>query len=260
MTKFGLPVSTTQAIVGAIIGWNLFTGSSTDLRVLTTILATWVLCPILAGLIAIGIFLVVKKIIANSKIHILRLDAYTRMALLLAGAFGAYSLGANNIANVMGVFVNISPFTDINISSFFIFTSTQQLFLLGGLAIAMGVFTYSKKVMFTVGNDLMKLSPLSAFVVVLSHSIVLFLFASQGISNFLISLNLPSLPLVPVSSSQAIVGGVIGIGLLKGGKEVKWSVAGKISIGWIILPLITMIIAMIILYLLKFIFNLNVVF
>ena len=97
MTKFGLPVSTTQAIVGAIIGWNLFTGSSTDLRVLTTILATWVLCPILAGLIAIGIFLVVKKIIANSKIHILRLDAYTRMALLLAGAFGAYSLGANNI-------------------------------------------------------------------------------------------------------------------------------------------------------------------
>ncbi|MDA9659434.1 inorganic phosphate transporter [Alphaproteobacteria bacterium] len=260
MTKFGLPVSTTQAIVGAIIGWNLFTGSSTDLRVLTTILATWVLCPILAGLIAIGIFLVVKKIIANSKIHILRLDAYTRMALLLAGAFGAYSLGANNIANVMGVFVNISPFTDINISSFFIFKSTQQLFLLGGLAIALGVFTYSKKVMFTVGNDLMKLSPLSAFVVVLSHSIVLFLFASQGISNFLISLDLPSLPLVPVSSSQAIVGGVIGIGLLKGGKEVKWSVAGKISIGWIILPLITMIIAMIILYLLKFMFNLNVVF
>ena len=30
--------------------------------------------------------------------------------LLLAGAFGAYSLGANNIANVMGVFVPISPF------------------------------------------------------------------------------------------------------------------------------------------------------
>jgi PiT family inorganic phosphate transporter len=205
-------------------------------------------------------FLVVKKIIANSKIHILRLDAYTRTALLLAGAFGAYSLGANNIANVMGVFVNISPFTDINISSFFIFTSTQQLFLLGGLAIAVGVFTYSKKVMFTVGNDLMKLSPLSAFVVVLSHSIVLFLFASQGISSFLISLNLPSLPLVPVSSSQAIVGGVIGIGFLKGGKEIKWSVAGKISIGWIVLPLITMVIAMLILYLLKFMFNLNVVF
>ncbi len=160
----------------------------------------------------------------------------------------------------MGVFVNVSPFTDINIASLFVLTSIQQLFLLGGIAIAVGVFTYSKKVMFTVGNDLLKLSPVSAFVVVLSHSIVLFLFASQGISSFLISLNLPALPLVPVSSSQAIVGGVIGIGLLKGGKEVKWSVAGKISIGWVVLPLLTMVIAMLILYILKYMFNLSVVF
>ncbi len=260
MTKFGLPVSTTQAIVGAIIGWNLFTGSQTDTGTLITILATWIICPILAGVIAIGIFVMVKKIISKSRIHILRLDAYTRLALLLAGAFGAYSLGANNIANVMGVFVNVSPFTDINIASLFVLTSIQQLFLLGGIAIAVGVFTYSKKVMFTVGNDLLKLSPVSAFVVVLSHSIVLFLFASQGISSFLISLNLPALPLVPVSSSQAIVGGVIGIGILKGGKEVKWSVAGKISIGWVVLPLLTMVIAMLILYILKYMFNLSVVF
>ena len=260
MTKFGLPVSTTQAIVGAIIGWNLFTGSQTDTGTLATILATWIICPILAGVIAIGLFLTVKKIISKSRIHILRLDAYTRLALLLAGAFGAYSLGANNIANVMGVFVNTSPFTDINIANLFVLTSIQQLFLLGGIAIAVGVFTYSKKVMFTVGNDLLKLSPVSAFVVVLSHSIVLFLFASQGISSFLISLNLPALPLVPVSSSQAIVGGVIGIGLLKGGKEVKWSVAGKISIGWVVLPLLTMVIAMLILYILKYMFNLSVVF
>ena len=258
MTKLGIPVSTTQAIVGAIIGWNIFTGSETDSGILTTILTTWVLCPILAGLIAMGLYCVVKRIIAHSKIHILILDAYTRLALLLAGAFGAYSLGANNIANVMGVFVNISPFTDINIFNFVIFSSTQQLFLLGGIAIAFGVFTYSKKVMFTVGNDLLKISPMSAFIVVLSHSIVLFLFASQGISNFLISMGLPSLPLVPVSSSQAIIGGVIGIGLLKGGKEVKWSIAGKISIGWITLPLLTLIISICLLYILKNMFNLSV--
>ena len=258
MTKFGIPVSTTQAIVGAIIGWNIFTGSKKDTSILTTILTTWVLCPILAGLIAIGLYLIVKRIIANSRIHILRLDAYTRLALLLAGAFGAYSLGANNIANVMGVFINVSPFTDISIFDF-IFSSTQQLFLLGSLAIAVGVFTYSKKVMFTVGNDLLKISPLSAFVVVFSHSIVLFLFASEGLSNFLISMSLPSLPLVPVSSSQAIIGGVIGIGLLKGGKEVKWSIAGKISIGWITLPLLTMLISISFLFILKNMFNLNVI-
>ena len=260
MTKFGLPVSTTQAIVGAIVGWNMYTGSPTNIKVLITILSTWILCPIIAGLIAMFFYIFTKKLIQNSKLHILRLDAYTRTALVLAGAFGAYSLGANNIANVMGVFVPISPFTDIKIMNIFIFSSKEQLFLLGGIAIAIGVFTYSKRVMFTVGNDLLKLSPVAAFIVVISHSIVLFLFASQGISNFLQSINLPSIPLVPVSSSQAVVGGVIGIGLLKGGKEVQWSIAGKISLGWFTLPVIAALISFIILFILQNIFNLTVSF
>ena len=63
MTKFGLPVSTTQAIVGAIVGWNLYTGSSTNIKVLITILSTWILCPIIAGLIAMFFYTVTKKII-----------------------------------------------------------------------------------------------------------------------------------------------------------------------------------------------------
>ena len=260
MTKSGLPVSTTQAIVGAIIGWNIYTGSSTNFKILFTILSTWVLCPIITALIAMLFFICMKKILKNTNWHILRLDAYTRSALLIAGAFGAYSLGANNIANVMGVFVPISPFTDISLSYFGTFSSTEQLFLLGGIAIEVGVFTYSKKVMFTVGNDLLKMSPVAAFIVVIAHSIVLFLFASKGISNFLISMNLPAIPLVPVSSSQAIVGAVIGIGILKGGKEVKWDIASKIAIGWVVLPIIAALISFVILFVLQNFFNQTVSF
>ena len=255
MTKIGLPVSTTQAIVGAIVGWNLYTGSSTNIKVLLTILSTWILCPIITALIAMLFFILTKKLLKNTNWHILRLDAYTRTALLIAGAFGAYSLGANNIANVMGVFVPIAPFADIQLGSFLTFSSKEQLFLLGGIAIAVGVFTYSKKVMFTVGTDLLKLSPVAAFIVVIAHSIVLFLFASQGISYFLNSIHLPAIPLVPVSSSQAIVGAVIGIGILKGGKEVQWNIAGKIAIGWVILPIIAAFISLIILFVLQNIFN-----
>ena len=260
MTKFGLPVSTTQAIVGAIVGWNLYTGSSTNIKVLLTILSTWILCPIITALIAMLFFIMTKKLLKNTTWHILRLDAYTRTALLIAGAFGAYSLGANNIANVMGVFVPIALFADIQLGSFLTFSSKEQLFLLGGIAIAVGVFTYSKKVMFTVGNDLLKLSPVSAFIVVIAHSIVLFLFASQGISYLLNSIHLPAIPLVPVSSSQAVVGAVIGIGILKGGKEVQWNIAGKIAIGWVVLPIIAAFISLIILFVLQNIFNQAVYF
>ena len=255
MTKAGLPVSTTQAIVGAIVGWNIYTGSATNIKVLITIVGTWVLCPIIAGLIAMLFFTITKKFLRKSKLHLLRLDAYTRTALLLAGAFGAYSLGANNIANVMGVFVPISPFTELNIMNVLTLSSQGQLFLLGGLAIAVGVITYSKKVMLTVGSDLLRLTPVAALIVVIAHSIVLFVFASKGISNFLISINLPPIPLVPVSSSQAIVGAVIGIGLLKGGKEVQWNIAGKITIGWVLLPIIAALISFIVLFVLQNIFN-----
>ncbi len=205
MTRAGLPVSTSQAIVGAIIGWNLFSGFPTDTASLLKIVGTWVACPLLAGVIGVILFKLTVAVVGWAKLHIYRLDAYTRLGLILAGAFGSYALGANNIANVMGVFVPANPFTNISAGAFFAFSGVQQLFLLGAVAIAVGVYTYSKKVMLTVGTGLLPLSPVGAWVVVISHSIVLFLFASQGLEHFLASSGLPTIPLVPVSSSQAVV-------------------------------------------------------
>ena len=51
MTKSGLPVSTSQAIVGAIIGWNVFSNQATDTATLAKILSTWIICPLLAAVI-----------------------------------------------------------------------------------------------------------------------------------------------------------------------------------------------------------------
>ena len=257
MSKLGIPVSTTQSIVGAIVGWNIYTGASTNVKILTTIVATWVLCPVISAVLAMGLYKFTKYYLNRAKLHLLRLDAYTRIVLIIAGAFGAYSLGANNIANVVGVFVPVSPFSDISFNSFSL-GSNKQLFLIGGIAIAVGVFTYSKKVMFTVGYEMMKLNPSAASIIVISHSIILFLFASQGISSFLSSVNLPSIPLVPVSSSQAIVGAVLGIGLLKGGQELKWDIIRKISFGWVLSPIIAVFFSITILFILENIFGQSV--
>jgi PiT family inorganic phosphate transporter len=255
MTKARMPVSTSQAIVGAIIGWNLFSHTPTDPNALIKILSTWLVCPILAAFIAMGLFKLTTQILKKSSLHLLRTDAYTRFGLILAGAFGAYSLGANNIANVMGVFVASSPFTEINVSNLFTLSSIQQLFFVGSLAIAVGVITYSKRVMLTVGGDLLPLSPIAAWVVVVSHSIVLFLFASQGLESFLASHNLPTIPLVPVSSSQAVVGAVLGIGIMKGGRGIRWRVLGSIGLGWVITPVIACIICFIGLFFLQNVFD-----
>ena len=255
MTRAGLPVSTSQAIVGAIIGWNLFSGFPTDTKALYKIVGTWVACPLLAGVIGVILFKSTVSVVKWAKLHIYRLDAYTRLGLILAGAFGSYALGANNIANVMGVFVSANPFTNFNIGDFFSFSGVQQLFLLGALAIAVGVFTYSKKVMLTVGGGLLPLSPVGAWVVVVAHSIVLFLFASQGLEHALASAGLPTIPLVPVSSSQAVVGAVIGIGLLKGGRGIKWRVLANIASGWVTTPVIACLVCFVVLFFVQNVFN-----
>ena len=255
MTKLGLPVSTSQAIIGSIIGWNLFSDSYTDITSLLKILSTWIICPLLSAVIAALLFTLAKIFVRKIGVGLIRMDGYTRVALILAGAFGAYSLGANNIANVMGVFVPVAPFPDLQFGQDFSVSSAQQLFLVGGLAIAVGVFTYSKRVMMTVGSELMTLTPLAAWVAVMSHSIVLFLFASERLEQLLANMSLPTIPLVPVSSSQAVVGAVIGIGMLQGGREIQWPRIYGIVRGWVITPVSSCLLCFVGLYFLQNVFQ-----
>ena len=255
--KVSMPVSTSQAIVGAIIGWNFYAGKPTDYSVLTKIVGTWIFCPILAGIAAIILYRIIQYWCKKSNTHLIRRDQYTRIGLVIAGAFGAYALGANNIANVMGVFVPSSPLQEITILGI-VLNKAQVLFLLGGIAISLGIFTYSQKVIKTIGNGIMRMSPLMAFVVVISQALVLFLFSSQALFNFLSSHNLPTIPLVPVSSTQAVVGAVIGIGIAKGGNDIHWNVLGKIVLSWVIAPLLSALICYISLFFLQNVFNMVV--
>jgi PiT family inorganic phosphate transporter len=258
MTRSGLPVSTTQAIVGAIVGWNFFSGAVTDAAVLSKIVSTWIAAPVLGAITAAMLYAAVRGFIHRSHMHLLSLDYHTRMGLATAGILGSYSLGANNIGNVMGVFLSSSPFTDLRIGDSVAITSVQQLFFLGAVAIGVGVFTYSRPVMMTVGRGILPLTPVGAFVSVLSHSIVLFLFSSVALQELLSSGGLPVLPLIPVSSSQAIVGAVIGIALVRGPKglrRVRWRRVGGIVAGWVATPVVAGVVSFISLFVMQNVFD-----
>jgi PiT family inorganic phosphate transporter len=127
-----------------------------------------------------------------------------------SGCYAAYSLGSNNVANVTGVYVGAD------------LLSAQQAAWLGGVSIAVGVLTYSRKVMMTVGKGIAPLDPFSAFVVVLAEALTLHLFTQIG---------------VPVSSSQAVVGAVVGVGLVGNMRTVSSGMLGKIAMSWLLTPL-----------------------
>ena len=107
----------------------------------------------------------------------------------------------------------------------------------------------------TVGGGLLKLSPVTALIVVLSESLVLFLFSAQGLEGWLLSHHLPAIPLVPVSSSQAVVVAVIGIGLARGGRGIRFGVLGEIAAGWVATPLAAGILAFVSLFVFQNVFN-----
>jgi PiT family inorganic phosphate transporter len=256
MTKLGLPVSTTQAVVGGIVGWNLFSHTATDLTALTKIVGTWVAAPILGALFALLLYWVTRRLIHQTKPHILWLDQWTRIGLLVAGALGAYSLGANNIANVVGVFIPASPLEDLSLGVF-TFTGQQRLFLLGALAIGVGTF-FSKRVMMTVGKSIVTVGPVGGWIVVMAQSLVLFVFSSQSLEAFLVRIGLPPLPLVPVSSSQAVVGAVCGLALahgFKGARQINWTVLRNIALGWVATPVIAAAISYFALYFVQNVFE-----
>jgi len=255
MLRAGLTVSTSQTIVGAIIGWNIYADKPTDYTTLAEIVGTWTTCPLLSGMVAVLLYLCLKKLQKCSSMHLLTRDQITRLGLILTAAIGAYALGANNIANVVGVFMKSCPFKTLNFGKLVTLSPYQVLFLLGAVAICVGIWTYSHKVIKTVGNGLMRMSPAVALIIVLAQATVLLLFSSVSLHNWLANSSLPTIPLVPVSSTQAVIGAVIGIGLIKGGRCINWNIIGKIIVGWIVAPLMAMLICFICLFFLENVFN-----
>jgi PiT family inorganic phosphate transporter len=210
LTFAGLPISTSQAVVGSIIGIGLLNGQR-DFQGLPKIAACWVGTPVGAAVIAILLYLVLARLIRAMKLHFLVYDRFMRTLLILAGIYGAFALGANNVANATGVFYGAGVM------------GKWTALTIGGASIALGALTYSEGVMTTVGGKIMKLDAFSAFIVVASEAVTVHIYALLG---------------VPVSTSQAIVGAVLGIGLLSGLKTVRFVTLGKIALGWLLTPVL----------------------
>ncbi|MBA7690915.1 Sulfate permease CysP [subsurface metagenome] len=215
MTIFKLPVSTSQAMVGAIIGIGIFRGD-VSFTGLTKVVLCWIGTPVGTVITTLILYPLLARIINRLPINIFTRDYILKIGLLTAGSYGAYALGANNVANVTGVYIETGQL------------SVFMAALIGGMSIALGAVTYSKNVMLTVGKKLVKLDPYSAFITVFTSALVVHFYAKVG---------------VPVSTSQAIIGSVLGIGLLKGVQTINIKTLLSILFGWLGTPLIALILA-----------------
>lgn len=208
-TYLGFPVSTSKTILGTVFGVSLYMDGLSHFpwHNFIRVMVSWVTAPLGGMLISIGLY----KLMDIFTRRIKTLPAFTlamKIGIMVVGSYGGYSMGAGNVANVTGVFVGAGIITP--------FAGT----LIGGVAIALGVCTYSRPVMETVGGKIVPLDIPAAFIAVLATAIVVHFFAQLGI---------------PVSVSTGIVGAIIGIGVCKGVRTIdKKTVTRIIAIGWVL--------------------------
>lgn len=215
MTGFRLPVSTSQAVVGAIIGIGLL-NRQLNVVGLEKVVACWFGTPVGGMIISIALYQLLAQVYNRLRLNLFQSDILIRLCLIPTGLYGAYALGANNVANATAVFVGAGKLTAFSAA------------LVGGLSIALGILTFSKPVMQTVGKRLVNLDAFSALVVVLAEAITVHIYTFIG---------------VPVSASQAVIGAVLGVGIVKGIKTVSKRTLTHIFTGWFLTPVVSSLIA-----------------
>ncbi len=208
-TFYRIPTSTSQAIVGGVVGIGLAVGAEVNFDKLIVIVESWIVCPVLVMVLSFGFMYLVVLILRKYETRTLLFQHAFGWLAIVSACYVAYSMGANNAGNAVGPIANLDIFPP------------KLLLFIGGVSIAVGAITFGKKVADTVGKGITPLDIPAAFVAQVSSAFGLHLFSLFGI---------------PVSTSAAIVGAVVGVGLVKGASAISKKTIVTILIGWILTP------------------------
>jgi len=225
-TKRGFPVSVHQAIIGALVGAGVAMGmfstiiTKVDWWRLLRIVGAWALTPFMAALFAFLIYRIfeipIRRVKAPEKLNLI-----FALSVIISGCYVAYAMGANDVGTAMGAAYAVEKGSTIA-------NLMEKLALLGAVGVAIGSLTYSRKCMETVGKGIIPLGPMSAFAAQFGAALTVHLFTQFGL---------------PVSTSESIIGGIAGVGLVGGVAAVSRRKLSQIVLAWISTPTVSMILA-----------------
>jgi PiT family inorganic phosphate transporter len=272
-SRNGWPVSTTHSIVGSIVGFAAIGigVEAVQWGQVGTIVMSWVVSPLTAGLIAFLIFASVQKLILRQEDPLARavryvpvymflaaftitlvtilkglkhvgLDIDMTRAYLLASAValavaivGAIAIrrikpdpkaekkqhfhtGSNDVANAIGPLAAV-----ISVAQSGIVGSTATIpiwvLVLGGGGIVIGLATFGRHVIATVGEKITQLTPSRGFAAELAAATTIVIASGTGI---------------PISTTHTLVGAVLGVGLARGIEAIDLRVVARIFVSWVV--------------------------
>lgn len=312
---FGWPVSTTHSIVGAIVGFSAVGvgADSVAWSKVTGIIGSWIITPLISGIIAYMIFMSSQKLIFNTKDPINNAKRYVPFYMFLAGfllslvtitkglkhvglhfttleAFVLATIIGIAVAGIGKIFINrikIDPRADkkmhfANVEKIFavlmIVTACAMAFAhgsndvanaigplaavvsivgnngeiaakaalawwilpLGGIGIVLGLAIFGKRVMATIGTGITHLTPSRGFAAELAAAATVVIASGTGL---------------PISTTQTLVGAVLGVGMARGIAALNLGVVRNIVISWVVTLPVGAGLSIIFFYMMKAVFS-----
>lgn len=213
----GIPLSTSEVTVGALVGMGAAVGSLA-LGHTGFIVLTWVILPLVAFLITASISAVASRLPVNRVPQSnSTVKAVLTVVLIAGGVYAAFSAGANNVANAVGPLVAAG-----------IFTINGGL-LVGGIAVALGALFLGGRVLETNGKRITQLSLGSGILVTFT------------VGTLVLGASLVG---VPVPLTQGTTGAIMGVGFgIHGRKAMSKQVIRDIGTVWLLSPIASVLMA-----------------
>jgi inorganic phosphate transporter, PiT family len=212
---FGLPTSSSHALVGGYAGAAvakagfaaIVTGGWTK-----TIIFIF-LSPLIGLTAGLGLMVGIHWLFRWTPPS--RVDRSFRRLQLLSAAFFSLNHGANDAQKTMGIVAGIL-FTAGYIKTFYI---PFWVVLMAHAAISLGTLAGGWRIIHTMGSKITKLQPVGGFAAETGAAIALLTATHFG---------------VPVSTTHAITGAIVGVGSTRRLSAVRWGVAGRIVWAWVL--------------------------
>jgi PiT family inorganic phosphate transporter len=176
---------------------------------------------------------------AEKRFHYFTVERVFSVLMVVTACGMAFAHGSNDVANAIGPVAAV-------------FSIVQEgkvgqespvsiwILLLGGMGIVVGLATFGRHVIATVGNKITPLTPSRGFAATLGAAMTIVVASGTGI---------------PISTTHTLVGGILGVGMARGISAIDLSVVGRIFVSWIITIPIGAVLAIVFFYILKFIFG-----
>ena len=138
---------------------------------------------------------------------------------LLSACFVAFAHGSNDVGNAVAPLAAIVYIAQTGTVPLENFRVPLWILVLGGAGIVVGLAVWGKKVIATIGEGIIPLQPSGGFCAELATATTILLASRLGL---------------PVSTSHALVGGVVGIGLVQGMKSIRLQTLSSIGLAWVV--------------------------